>query len=54
MEIQEIIAILENRLKSLQSERERAVLQGNLESVTQIDINILKTRDTLDKLKVLI
>lgn len=51
MKIEEIIFILENRIKALQQQRDNAVMSGNLELVTQIDIEITETQNTLDTLK---
>lgn len=51
MKIEEIIFILENRIKSLLQQRDNAVMSGNLEIVTQLDIEIAETQNTLDTLK---
>jgi hypothetical protein len=51
MKIEEIIFILENRIKSLTQQRDQAVMSGNLELVVQIDIELLETQNTIDSLK---
>jgi hypothetical protein len=51
MKIEEIIFILENKIKNLEQQKNIAVLAGDLEMVTVIDIQIVETQITLDKLK---
>lgn len=51
MKIEEIIFILENRIKSLAQQRDNAIMSGNLELVNQIDIEVTETQNTLDRLK---
>lgn len=51
MKIEEIIFILENRIKSLTQQRDNAVMSGNLELVAQIDIELIETQNTLSSLK---
>jgi hypothetical protein len=51
MKIEEIIFILENRIKSLTQQRDNAVMSGNLELVNQIDIELTETQNTLNTIK---
>lgn len=51
MKIEEIIFILENRIKALQQQRDNAVMGGNLELVVQLDVEITETQNTLQTLK---
>jgi hypothetical protein len=51
MKIEEIIFILENKIKNLEQQKNIAVMAGDLEMVTTIDIQIVETQITLDKLK---
>lgn len=51
MKIDEIIFILENRIKALQQQRDNAVMSGNLELVVQLDVEITETQNTLETLK---
>jgi hypothetical protein len=51
MKIEEIIFILENKIKNLEQQKNIAVMAGDLEMVTVIDIQIVETQITLDKLK---
>lgn len=52
MKIEEVVFILENRIKSLQQQRDSAVMSGNLESVNLIDIQLIETNNTLMALKI--
>jgi|694.fasta_scaffold116850_4 hypothetical protein len=51
MKIEEIIFILENKIKNLEQQKNVAVMAGDLEMVTVIDIQIVETQITLDTLK---
>lgn len=51
MKIEEIIFILENRIKALQQQRDNAVMSGNLDLVNQIDIELTETQNTLNTIK---
>jgi len=51
MKIEEIIFILENRIKNLEQQKNAAVMAGDLEMVTAIDMQIVETTITLDTLK---
>jgi hypothetical protein len=51
MTLEEIIFILENKIKSLEQQRNSAVLAGDLEMVTLIDNQIVETKISLDKIK---
>lgn len=51
MKIEEIIFIIENRIKALVQQRDNAVMSGNLDLVAQIDIELTETQNTLDILK---
>lgn len=51
MKIEEIIFILENRIKALHQQRDNAVMSGNLELVNQIDIELTETQNTLNTIK---
>jgi hypothetical protein len=51
MKIEEIIFILENKIKNLEQQKNIAVMAGDLEMVTTIDIQIVETQITLDTLK---
>ncbi len=52
MKLEEIIAILNNRLASLTEARKNAVSSGNLEQVMLIDSDILSTQTSIDQLNV--
>jgi hypothetical protein len=51
MKIEEIIFILENKVRNLEQQRSIAVGNGDLEVVTLIDSQIGETSITLDSLK---
>jgi hypothetical protein len=51
MKIEEIIFILENKVKSLEQQRSMAVTNGDLQAVTLIDTQINDTIMSLDSLK---
>jgi hypothetical protein len=51
MKIEEIIFILENRIKSLMQQRDNAIMSGNLDIVNQIDAELVETQNTLETLK---
>lgn len=51
MKIEEVVFILENRIKTLNQQRDNAVMSGNLELVNQLDVEIIETQNTLDTLK---
>jgi hypothetical protein len=51
MKIEEIIFILENRIKNLEQQKNAAVMVGDLEMVTAIDIQIVETQISLDSIK---
>jgi hypothetical protein len=51
MKLEEIIFILENKLKTLEQQRSTAVTNGDLEIVISIDLQINETVDTLNLLK---
>lgn len=51
MKVEEIIFILENRIKSLIQQRDNAVMSGNLDIVNQIDAELIETQNTLDTLR---
>jgi hypothetical protein len=51
MKIEEIIFILENKLKTLEQQRSCAVLNGDLEAVVLIDNQINDTTVTLTLIK---
>ena len=53
MKIEDIIFILENKIKNLEQQKNVAILAGDLEMVTAIDIQIVETQVTLDSLKTL-
>ncbi len=50
MQITEIIAILNNRIATLQTQRMHAVNAGNLDTVVQIDADIAETQLTIAQL----
>jgi hypothetical protein len=51
MKIEEIIFILENKVRNLEQQRSIAVTNGDLQAVTLIDSQISETTITLDSLK---
>jgi hypothetical protein len=51
MKIEEIIFILENKVRNLEQQRSMAVTNGDLETVTLIDSQIAETNITLGSLK---
>jgi len=51
MKIEEIIFILENKIRTLEQQRSMAVTNGDLQAVTLIDTQINETIITLDSLK---
>lgn len=51
MRIEEIIFILENKIKNLEQQRSIAVSNGDLELVILVDNQLLEAKNTLDMLK---
>jgi hypothetical protein len=51
MKIEEIIFILENKVRNLEQQRSIVVTNGDLEAVTLIDSQIAETNITLNSLK---
>ena len=51
MKIEEIIFILENKIRTLEQQKSTAVTNGDLQAVTLIDTQINETIITLDSLK---
>lgn len=51
MKLEEIIFILENKLKTLEQQKSMAINNGDLEVVISIDLQINETKDTLNSLK---
>lgn len=51
MRIEEIVFILENKIKNLEQQRSTAVINGDLNMVIAIDLQIDETKITLDTLK---
>jgi hypothetical protein len=53
MSLDEIITILQNKIRALQIAKDAAAQNGNLESYTKIDTDIISTQDSLDKIMTL-
>jgi hypothetical protein len=51
MKIEEIVFILENKIKNLEQQKNTAILSGDLEMVTAIDIQMVETQISLDSIK---
>jgi hypothetical protein len=51
MTINEIIFILENKVRNLEQQRSAAVNAGDINTVTAIDAQLIETVTTLDTLK---
>jgi len=51
MKIDELIIILENKIKTLKAQRESAHLEGNLEWLISLDNQIIETEATLARIK---
>jgi hypothetical protein len=50
MLLEEIVLILQNKIRSLQTAKNAASQNGNLESYNQIDVEIITTQASLDKI----
>jgi hypothetical protein len=50
MKIEEVIFILENKVRTLEQQRSAAISAGDLASVIVIDTQITETKTTLDTL----
>jgi len=50
MSLDEIITILQNKIRALQIAKDAAAQNGNLESYTKIDTDIIDTQLSLDKI----
>lgn len=53
MTIDEVIEVLQNRLRVLQNARDASVQNGQMDTLAQLDVDILTVNDTLNKLKTL-
>jgi hypothetical protein len=51
MTIDEVIEVLQNRLKVLQNARDASVQNGQIDTLAQFDVDILTVTSTLDRLK---
>jgi hypothetical protein len=51
MKIDELIIILENKIKTLKAQRESASFEGNLDWIIILDNQIIETEKTLAKIK---
>lgn len=54
MSVQDLIALLENRLIFSQAQRNAAVQRGDVSMVQSIDADIVSTQATLDQLLTLV
>jgi hypothetical protein len=50
MLIDDIVLILQNKIRTLQTAKNAAMQTGNLESYSQLEIEIISTQESLDKL----
>jgi hypothetical protein len=50
MNIEEIITVLQNKVKSLENARNSTLANGEMNMLAQIDIEILNTQSSLDKI----
>jgi len=50
MSLDEIILILQNKIRALQTSKNAASQNGNLESYNQLDMEIINTQAALDKI----
>lgn len=53
MTIEEMMVILENRVRTLSDARAMAVMSGDLDQVNKIDVDLLTTTSSLDRLRAL-
>lgn len=53
MTIEEMMLILENRVRTLSDARAMAVNSGDLELVSKLDIDLVTTQNSLDRLRAL-
>jgi hypothetical protein len=51
MKLEEIIFVLENKIKSLEQQRGTAVLNGDLEVIAIIDTQLIETQTSLDSIR---
>lgn len=54
MSIQDLIALLENRISFNQGQRAAAVQRGDIARVQELDVDINSTHSTLDQLRSLV
>ena len=54
MSVQDLIALLENRLIFSQAQRDSAVQRGDVSMVQQLDADITSTTASLDQLRTLV
>jgi len=51
MKLDELIFILENKIKTLEQQKNIATLSGDLEVITLIDSQLIETQITLDSIR---
>ena len=53
MNLNEIITVLENKVRVLENAKSASIANGEMGTLAQLDIEILKTQESLDRIKTL-
>ena len=53
MNLNEIIIVLENKIRVLENAKSAAIANGEMGTLAQLDVEILSTQESLDKIKTL-
>ena len=53
MNLNEIIVVLENKVRVLENAKSASIANGEMGTLAQLDIEILKTQESLDRIKTL-
>jgi hypothetical protein len=50
MNLEEIIAVLQNKIKALENAKNASIANGDMSPLAQLDVEILGTQASLDKI----
>ena len=53
MNIDEIITVLQNKVRVLENAKSASIANGDMSTLAQLDVEILSTQASLDKIKTL-
>jgi hypothetical protein len=53
MNLEEIIVVLQNKVKALENAKSASIANGDMSPLAQLDVEILSTQASLDKIKTL-